>query len=181
MDLKRIALTAGVAILLSLFVVFFIDAVYEMPKYETYCNSTFAPNFPIKLENQCNNTYNPQAEDSCYRQQGQINYKYDSKGCPKEAYCDYCSKDHNAANSKYNKILFYISALVGALVIIAGLYLPKKMDPISSGLIFAGIILLLQGTIRVFGDLGKFFRVIVLGLELVILLWLGYAKVIKKK
>ena len=135
---------------------------------------------PIEF-NSCPAPYNESLANECYKNKGEIRYNYDEKGCETNPYCDYCSKDFNEANSKYNKNIFYISAVIGIIAILAGLYLPKAIDAIASGFMFGGILIMLQGTVRVFGDLGKWTRVIVLGIELVILVWIGYKKVKDKK
>lgn len=178
MEIKKVALTIGIAVLFTLFIVFLVDAIYESPKYEDYCTQT---NYPKSMPTNCSVSYNEGLAQKCYKDKGELRYHYDEKGCEKDPYCDYCSKDFNQSNSKYNKNIFFISAIVAILAIIAGLYLPKNIDAIASGFIFGGILVLLQGTVRVFGDLGKFSRVIVLGIELILLIWIGYKKVRDKK
>ena len=181
MDIKNIALTVGIAILTTLFIVFLIDALYEMPKYENFCNDTFYPLQPIKAEPlNCTPLDIEQMSQQCYRNEGEVRFKYDANGCQEEAYCDYCVKEFNEVNSGYNRNIFYISALIALIIIVMGLYLPKKLDSISSGLIFAGVLILTQGTFRVFLDLDKFPRVLILGIELAILIWIGYKRIINR-
>ena len=180
-SLKKIALTFGIAVLFTLFIVFLIDAIYETPKYENYCTYNYPPMVQKSGEYNCTSSYNETLVNKCYKDKGEVRYNYDEKGCEKDAYCDYCSKEFNEKNSKYNKNIFYLSALIGIIAIIAGLYLPVGIDAISSGFIFGGVMIIIQGTFRVFGDLGKISRVIVLGIELVLLIWIGYKKVRDKK
>ena len=182
MDLKSIALTTGIAILFTLFIVFFIDAVYEMPKYESYCNYTYYPEPQKVMPQNCTIASNELAVQTCYQNKGESRFSYDRQGCIKEQSCDYCSKSYNKANENYTRIIFYLSALLAIIAIIVGLYLPQKIDPIASGLIFGGVLILLQGTVRVFafGQLDKFVKVLVLGIELMLLIWLGYKKLLKK-
>ena len=161
--------------------VFLIDAIYPTPQYQNFCSEQFFPT-PIKIPTpECPNINSIQIEQNCFKQKGEVRYNYGENGCPKEAYCELCVRDYQDANSNYNKNIFYISAILGLIAIIVGLYLPKNLDPISSGLIFAGILILAQGTIRVFGSLGKVPRVIILGIELALIIWIGYKKVIRKK
>ncbi len=185
MEIKKIALTIGIAVLFTLFIVFLVDAIYSYPKYEDYCIPQFYPAPVAKLGINCTSVYNESLANQCFKDQGEMRYKYDSEGCEKEMYCDPCSKEYNTKNSTYNKNIFYISALIALISILVGLYLPKNLDAIASGFVFGGILVLLQGTARVFGDLGKVSKVIVLGIELIILIWIGYKKVsdkpIKKK
>ena len=178
MEIKKVALTLGIAVLFTLFIVFLVDAIYESPKYENYCTQPYYQK-PASLN--CPVVYGEELAQKCYKDKGELRYHYDEKGCETDPYCDYCSRDFNSINSKYNKNIFFISAIVAILAIVAGLYLPKKVDAIASGFIFGGILVLLQGTVRVFGDLGKYPRVVVLGIELILLIWVGYKKVRDKK
>jgi len=178
MTIKKVALTVGIAVLFTLFIVFLVDAIYKSPKYEDYCTQ---PYFPKQVKNNCQPIYDEQLIQQCYKDKGELRYNYDEKGCEKEAYCDSCYKGFNEADSKYNKNIFFISAIVAIIAILVGLYLPKRVDAIASGFIFGGILVLLQGTVRVFGDLGKWSRVIVLAIELILLIWIGYKKVKDKK
>ncbi len=181
MELKKVALTIGIAILFTLFVVFFIDAVYESPEYDQYCSGMYYPQ-PVKVGSEnCPAVYNEQLFNQCVRDKGEVRYKYDERGCEKDPYCDYCSRDFNQVLSKYNKNILFISAIVGIIAILAGLYLPRTIDAIASGFLFGGILVVAQGTIRVFGDLGKTSRVVILGIELLVLVWIGYKKVRDKK
>lgn len=183
MEIKKVALTFGIAILFTLFIVFLIDAIYEQPEYNNYCNQTYySEPMPLAFQPNCTEEYNNQTLiNECIKERGEIKYNYDKNRCPKKVYCDYCSKDFTDKNTEYNKNIFYISAILGLIAIISGLYLPKKFDAISSGFIFGGILIITQGTFRVFGDLNKISRVIILGIELIILIWIGYKKVKDKK
>lgn len=183
MEIKKVALTVGIAILFTLFIVFFVEAVYESPKYENYCNpyGPYSGHFVPQVASNCTLQYNETLANQCAKDRGELRYKYNEKGCETDPYCDYCSRDFNDANTKYNKNIFYISAIVAIIAILSGLYLPKTIDAIASGFMFGGILVLIQGTVRVFGDLSKWTRVVVLGVELIILIWVGYKKVRDKK
>ena len=43
MEIKKVALTLGIAILFALFIVFLVDAIYQQPKYEDYCSYQYQP------------------------------------------------------------------------------------------------------------------------------------------
>ncbi len=181
MEIKKVALTIGIAVLFTLFVVFFVEAVYEQPKYEDYCSyDPYREPMPLrKNQEECPLSYNQELFNGCIEQKGEIRYKINESGCQVDPYCDFCGRDFNQTNEHYNRNIFFISAIIGIVAIILGLYMPKKFDAISSGFIFAGILILLQGTVRVFGDLEKWPRVIVLGIELVILILIGVKKIRK--
>ena len=71
-------------------------------------------------------------------------------------------------------ISFIIFSIIGAIAIILGLYF--FLDPVSHGFLLGGILIIVQATIRSFSDFGKLTRVIVLGIELIILIWISYKK-----
>ncbi len=177
-NLKKISLTIGIAILFALFIGFTIDAIYPSPKYENYCTPAYYPQqAKLSEPSECKNNLNNEAiSNTCYKERGEIRYDYDSDGCPSRMYCDLCSADFNNANDKYSLILFYITALIGIIAIIIGLFMSLSIEAIASGLIFGGILTLLQGTVRVFGTLGKYSKPIMLGIELAIILLIAYKK-----
>lgn len=180
MGLREVALAIGIAILGALFIGFGIDAVYEEPKYEEFCTSSPVYAEPKYLDRMgtvnCTRVDTPAMQASCSKEEGYIDYKrYDEYGCPQEPFCNYCSRDFNDAQEKYNFNLLWITAPIGLILIILGLYLGAQT--IASGLLFAGILTLAQVTIRIFGNLGKFSRVLILGIELALLIWIGYRKV----
>ncbi len=179
MEIKKVALTAGIAVLFTLFIVFFVEAVYESPEYEDYCGFYREPYPLTKDPASCPVVYNQELFDECITQKGEVRYNISENGCQTDPYCDFCSRDFNDANTKYHKSIFFISAIVSIIAILAGLYLPKNIDAIASGFIFGGILVLVQGTARVFGDLGKWPRVIVLGAELIILIIIGLKRLKK--
>ncbi len=183
MELKKVALTIGIAVLFALFVGFFVDALYESPKYEDYCDQAYyaRPHLVEPSSLNCTVIYNETEFNRCYKDSGEIRYNFDERGCETDYYCEYCGKEFNTENTKYNKNIFYICAIIGILAILAGLYLPKDIDAIASGLIFGGIMVLIYGTARAFTDFGKWMRVIILGVELILLIWVGYKKVRDKK
>jgi len=187
MKFKKVMLGLGVGILLALFVGYLIDAIYSSPEYDDYCNNNrfYFPEPRVKNPDICNYAYDIPFREKCMNEQGMIQQEYDENGCVIEETCNYCEKEYEAASEKYNRNLFYICAPIALLLIILGLYLPVSIDAIAGGTLLAGIITMIQITIRVFGTLGEWPRVILLGLELVVVIWIGlkkvYGDVFKKK
>ena len=74
---------------------------------------------------------------------------------------------------------------MGLIALIAGLYLPKKKNPINewvgSGFLLGGILTILVGTVRYFGDMGRYARPIIILVELVLVIYLAYRKLGDKK
>ncbi|MDP7282319.1 MAG: hypothetical protein QF475_01620 [Candidatus Undinarchaeales archaeon] len=179
MKLKKIFLAIGIGVLAALFVGFLIEAIYESPEHDDYCKyGRFESVKPMTANTDlCDFTYDPVMQKECIEAGGAIRYEYDENGCVSEEICDYCQKDFRSVFEKYNKNLFFITAPIGLLLIILGLYLPTRLDAMAGGSLLAGILTMIQITMRVFGDLGKWTRVILLGLELVIVVWIGMKKV----
>jgi len=183
MNLKKVMLAIGLGVLAALFVGFLIEAIYESPEHDDFCKyGRYESVKPISTNNDlCDFTYDLDLQKTCIEADGMIRYEYDEKGCVSEEICDYCQKDFTNTNERYNRNLFFITAPIGLLLIILGLYLPAHLDAMSGGALLGGILTMVQITMRVFGDLGKWPRVILLGIELIIVVWIGYKKIDNKK
>lgn len=176
MKLKKVIFALCVGVLSALFIGFLIDAIYESPEYNDYCKRNPEPK-QIIMNEKCSFVYNQAYRDKCFADKGMIIEEYDKEGCVAREICDYCERDYQNAMEKYNLNLFYITAPIGLLMILLGLYLPATLDAIAGGTLLGGILTMIQITMRVFGNLGKWPRVILLGVELVIVLWVGVKKV----
>ncbi len=180
MGLKEVSLTFGIAVLFALLVGFTIDAFYTAPEYQDYCSENFYAKPMLYPNKDANCTYNfdDQFISNCTREKGTVAYDYDKYGCQIIKGCDFCQVTYEEANKKYNTNLLWITAIVGLIAIFVGMYAPIYYDPIASGAIFGGILTLMYGTMRAFGNLSKIARVIILAVELGLLVWLGIRKVL---
>ena len=183
-DIKKIALTIAVGVLLALFVGFLVDAVYSSPKYEDFCSPSTRPayeKFPypdmINTSSCPKINYNDSIYTSCTFDKGYVAYKVDSNGCQVDPYCEICQVKFDDGNKIYSRNLFLILAPISIILIIIGFFL--SLESIGSGFILGGILILIYATFRVFGDLSKIMRVVLLGVELVLVIWLGYKKIEK--
>ena len=187
MSFKNVMLGIGVGVLAALFIGFLVEAAYTTPKNEDYCKNQFSAPIEKMPSNgkTCDYNYNQSFYNQCTNDKGFVDYQYDTNGCPVNESCNYCNRDYQVVYEKYNRNLFYIIAPIALIMIILGLYLPASIDAIAGGSLFGGILLMIYVTIRVFGNLGKWTRVILLGLELILIIWIGIRKVkegvVKKK
>ena len=179
--LKKISLTIGIAVLFALFIGFAIDAFYPSPEYNDFCKSRSYP-YPEKpYPTQVDITKCPQLNykdpiyETCTQDVGYVAYDIDEKGCQINPYCETCQVKYDAANKKYSRNLFFIAAVTGIIAIIVGLVY-VGLEAIASGFMFGGILVIIYGTVRVFGDLSRVMRVIVLFIELVLLVYIGIKK-----
>ena len=177
MDLKKLAMVIGIAALLPLFIGLFMDAVYAEPRYDKYCNESMYA-YPAKIGTNCTYQQNT-LQDQCYRDQGTPRMKFDANGCEEFDKCDYCSKDYSNAQQMYNRNLFFILMPIGLIIVILGIYL--IVDYIGAGLMFAGLITMFYATMRYFTDMSKLLRAIIILIELLIIMWIGYKKIDVKK
>ncbi len=176
MDPKKLAMIIGIAILLPLFVGLFIDAIYSAPEYRDFCNkSEYVP--PVRPgEYDCNVEFSTEYQE-CLEQGGIPRLEY-TDSCPSFKECDFCNKEYRQALENYNKNLFFIIAPIGLIIVVLGLYL--AIDYLGAGLMFAGLITLFYATLRAFPDLGKLTKSLVILIELLIIMWIGYKKIDKK-
>ena len=186
-DLRRVAIIFVIAILYAIFVNAFIGAFYETPKYEDYCKQRFyAPEktapMPAGTNVKCQNYNQPAQEelDKCSEQKGYPEYRYDANGCAVEYKgCNFCQRDFDNANQKYNYVFFIISSILAIIAIGVGLYLPTKNslnEWVATGFMLDGLATLFFGTFRYYEYLGRYVKPIVILVELIIVVFLSYKK-----
>jgi hypothetical protein len=181
MDVKKVAMILAITVLLPLFVGLFTDAVYLEPKYENYCNNTYydspkaIPTTPVN----CTDVYaNPEVQ-KCNNEKGMPEFKYDANNCQQFRSCNYCSKLFNEDQQKYNRNIFFVLLPLGLIIIILGIYL--AVDYLGAGLMFAGLIVMFYATFRYFSDMSKTLRALVILIELLVIMWIGYMKIEQKR
>ncbi|MGV8172295.1 MAG: hypothetical protein ACP5OA_06410 [Candidatus Woesearchaeota archaeon] len=181
MDAKRIAMVIAIVVLLPLFVGLFTDAVYEEPEYEDYCNDTYydypkmIPATPVN----CTDAYMSPEVRKCNNEKGMPEFRYDSNNCQQFKSCNYCSLAFDTAKQKYNRNIFFVLLPLGLIIVILGIYL--TVDYLGAGLMFAGLIVMFYATFRYFSDMSKILRAIVILIELLVIMWIGYKKIEQKK
>lgn len=92
----------------------------------------------------------------------------------RKAYDDIVDAYRNATNV-YNRNVFIITIIAGIMPIIIGsVFIPPAVGSVGSGLMYGGILTIIYGTIGYFSDMGKLLRVIVIGIALAVLIWIGF-------
>lgn len=177
--LKRTILGISIAIILALFVGYGINTFYKSPKYEDFCEEKFPE--PVRIEKEdiakCDAVQksNMAFEDSCYRQEGIVRYETDEDGCQVAQECDMCNKEYRKVMEIYNRNVFIIAVVAGLIaVVLGGIIL--KLESVSAGIMGGGVLSIIYGTLRYWGDMGDILRFIILGIVLAILIWIGYKK-----
>lgn len=170
-------LAFAIVVVLNLFFNFAIKLVYKAPVYDNFC----------KIEQV---HVPPETQDSCLAVGGQWNENYfkgDYRGdvapvpgyVPEpKGYCDEqftCRKDFENSSKFYNRNVFVSLVVLGLISLFAGYYLGQSA-PVSLGLSLGGVLSFIIGSMRYWSDMDDYLRVIILGMALVSLLWLGIKK-----
>lgn len=172
LNVLKWALVAGIVIVLNLFINFSIQLVYEMPEWDTFC-----------VQKQVN--IMPESEQACVAVGGQWNgnnyYGAETKPAMPEAkgYCDVnftCNQDYQTALELYNRNVFVILVVAGVIALIVSFFVAGT-PAVSLGLSLGGVLSLIIGTMRYWSNMDNYLQVIILGLALIALIWLGVKKI----
>ncbi len=185
MKVKEVAMVVALALLSAFFVGLLVDALYEEPEYDELCKPSerpypekASPIYPQQCPPQNSTVQEQQLILQCQDDKGMPDYYIDTQGCAtsfKE--CNYCQRDFNQALQIYNRNVFSIVTPLGLLAIIFGLFV--SLEVIGSGAMFGGILLVAYGTMRYFSDMSKIMRVVVIGIELLLLIIISIKKLRK--
>ncbi len=173
LNILKWALVAGIVIVLNLFINFSIQLVYETPEWEAFC-----------VQKQVN--VMPDTEQACVAVGGQWNadnyYGPETKPLPmpeKRGYCDVnftCQKEYQTALELYNRNVFIILVAAGVIALIVSFFVAGT-PAVSLGLSLGGVLSLIVGTVRYWSNMDNYLQVIILGLALIALIWLGVKKI----
>ena len=184
-NIKKWILAFAIAIVLNLFVNYGISVVYKAPQFDDFCREGGIGPYPAKpypypypLEQQqkeCKSVELIQElQSSCSEQKGYVAYKYNATGCPTEAYCETCQARFNDVSQKRNSNVFVILVVAGVAAILAGMVV--NAEAVANGFLIGGIISLVIAAIRNWGQLQDVLKLIILGVVLALLIWIGYKK-----
>jgi hypothetical protein len=183
MKVKELLMALAIAVMTALFVGLLVDAVYETPEYDDFCDESARA--PLIKEggvraDDCEDPYFVYKEeiDACHAEKGSPEFDYDEAGCHVYSSCNYCATEFRDASEVYNRNLFYIITPLAVAALIFGVY--YGFEIVASGFMFAGVLLLIYSTGRYFVDMSKILRVIVIFIELVLLLFITKKKMGKK-
>jgi len=161
-DLRKVAIIFVIAVLYAIFVNAVIEAFYPAPLNEDYCKQRFYPEKPYpaaerKIECPKYNQPTQEELDKCSEQKGFPDYAYDANGCPtRYKGCNFCQRDFENANQKYNLVFFILSSVLAVVAIGIGLLLPTNRslnEWIATGFILGGLVTLFFGTLRYYNIL----------------------------
>ena len=173
-NILKWALVIGIIIVLNLFFHFATRLVYKIPQYDDFCQSK-----QVEIR--------PDTEESCVAQGGAWNtpeaeyYREAPMPVPIDAnksYCDTtftCREAFDDAHELYQRNVFIVMVVLGLLSLVLGFALAAS-EVISLGLSYGGILSFIIASIQYWSAMDDYLRVIVLGLALAVLIYLGYRK-----
>ncbi len=155
MKIKEVLLGIIIAAVFFMFCVFGTKLIYDVPKYDDYCNySKFA--YPTAYDK-------VNLSDAELRAQQE---QYD-------AYYSKCAADYDLENKKYSKNMFIISLVFGIIIILGSALLINTLS-ISGGLMLGSFIFMLYGTGRYWNYMDDLLRFFILGIALISLIYAAY-------
>ncbi len=169
-------LIISIVIVLNLFFNFAIMSVYPAPKYEDFCKAE-----QVNVQ--------PVTKEACVVIGGQWNESSSvEKVVPERAsepqklqtnsYCDTsftCRKNFEDANNTYQRNVFVALIVLGVISLIGGFVL-ASVSVVSLGLSFGGVLSLVIASMRYWSAMNEYIRVIILGIALIVLIWIGMKK-----
>jgi len=182
---RNFALTIVLGVFIAIMVVtlfnLIVSYIYEPPKYDDYCKGIGgAGPYPVKygLDNaQCGNcTFSKTLQeqtDACYFDNGIPVYDYNEKGCTsalKE--CNMCNENFDGIMKVYNRQTFFIFALIGFALIVAGLFVNVLLIQIIT--LPAGAYLVIEAAVKNFDD--KLLVIITFSLLIIAAVYLSLKK-----
>ena len=182
---RNFALTIILGVFIAIMVVtlfnLIVDYVYEGPNYEDFCKGVEGRGpYPVKYgvgNEQCGNcTFSKSLQeetDSCALQNGISIYDYDEKGCTSSLKeCNLCQKNFEDAMKEYNRKTFFIFALIGFALVVAGLFVPILLIQIIT--LPAGAFLVIEAAVKNFDD--KLYVIITFSLLIIAAVMLALKK-----
>lgn len=158
MDLKKIFMGIGIALLFVFFVIYAVESFYDSPKYDDYCDVEVPKLIPT--------------QGSCEANNG----TWISTG-NETGYCDVvdrCYDDYDVARENYNRNAFFIVMLLGLIGVVLSFYISNVA--VGNGILAGGVFIVVYSIIRYWGDLNDILRTSAIGVALMVFIWLTYKK-----
>lgn len=174
----RWSVIIGIVIVLNLFFNYALSLVYKQKNIVDFCPVTQV-NEPIV------------SKDQCLAVGGQWNgvSNFDSSTFGKQygvapadptisPYCDKdftCRQNFDKATQSYNRNVFIILVILGAISVLAGNFFAAN-EVIASGFSLAGVLSFVIASIRYWSSADNLIKVLILAIALGLLFWVAYKK-----
>lgn len=181
--LQKIALTLSIIIVLNLFFNYGIYTFYPSPKYDNFCTEETHKYYDKKESCEAIGGEWVAYQQGVYPKYIESTPQSNSETVKQTEYCDNeatCRKQYEGIVSLYNRNVFIVLVILGVISVALGFFL-VSVSAVSSGFLFGGLISFFIGTIRFWSNMDDYIRLIVLGIVLATLIWLGYRKLKDKE
>lgn len=185
---QKFGLALAIIIVLNMFFNYGIYSFYPSPQYEDYCVEELRT-VVYDTQDSCDGvgglwitSFSQTMGERPRERPREVPLKIADDGEFKP-YCDptfSCSKDLREATSVYNRNVFIVLILLGAIAI-GGAFMTISVSSVSTGLLYGGLISFFIGTTRFWSDMNEYLRFIILGIVLVALIVVGFKKLNDKK
>lgn len=179
MDLKEKLLSLSIAIIFVFFIVFGYNTFLPEPDREESCGGI---PYNVEVEDcpdweiQQKIPFPRPVNDECFCNQDCSSGDCVKGGCfQRNPEYTICEESYDAAQESRNRIVFIASLIIGLIALIGGGVLIKAAS-VSIGMMGGGILTLIYGTLRYWGEIEDVGRFVILGIVLGILVWVGYKK-----
>lgn len=178
-NILKWALIVGIIIVLNLFFHFATQLVYKAPQYEDFCQTK-----QVNVQ--------PGTQEACLAAGGSWSEGPADKPMPASidrdgnvmpasanSYCDIfftCQKNFETVNNLYRRNVFLVLVVLGLLSLVGGLAVMATNEVISLGLSYGGVLSFIIASIQYWSAMDDYLRVIILGVALIVLIWLGVKK-----
>jgi len=88
-----------------------------------------------------------------------------------------CNMNYNAVREKWNRNVFFVALIIGLILLFVGLNV--TLPSVSGGIISGATVIVGYGIVNYWGELGKYWRLALLGALLALLVWIAYKKLRK--
>ncbi|MBX4200017.1 hypothetical protein KW790_00945 [Candidatus Parcubacteria bacterium] len=161
----------GIIIVTNLFFNYALSLVYKSPEYNNFCPAEQIVTQP-KTQNECTTKGGQWTENAYYTKPTPAGFTEPA------GYCDLqftCRQQFETSNNSYNRNVFVILVLLGALIVFAGNFF-KGNDVISQGLALAGVLSFVIASLRYWSAANDLIRVVILLIALALLFWVAMKK-----
>ncbi len=172
-ELRKYGIILAVAVLFAIFAFAFAQAFIQPFTYPEECTEKNPPVHRQQIE--CEEIP-PVNESSC---PGTLQPNYFT--CTYDCTCFSLEQDYRA---EQEAIIFWIALILSAIAITVGLLLPQNNpvhEWVGTGFILGGILTLFIATGRYWSEMHQIVRPVVIALELALILWISYKKMLPNK
>jgi hypothetical protein len=163
-NVKEKLITIAIAIILAMFIFFGINTFYKSPEWDDMCEDIRSSVTETDCET---NGGEWKSHERPVPVKPEGNQTYESGFCECSVYDD--------ARDVYAKNFFIIALVLGLAAVLAGAVV-IKLPSVASGVLAGGILTLIVGIMRYWGDLQDVLRFLLLGAVLAILIAIAYKK-----